>query len=199
MLGHRPSPDTKMRHRPRHAWAAAAFALAALCAAVSAAAPPAGAQPKPPPTDWPIRANSAAAGGFAAAQFATADAAQFVADWARPTPGVTLHGTTRIGRNHPIDTFITFRGCRADPAGRCDVTATFELRDPSGKIVPIPTVDIWAHQPQPPPGVIQLSRASMAMTFNGSDALGIYIVRAAITDHVAGVTLHTQQEITVSN
>ena len=60
---------------------------------------------------------------------------------AKPTPGGEPAGHSQGPRNRPLDTFIAFRGCRADRTGKC---------------------------------------------------------RAAVTDHVAGVTLHTQQDITVT-
>ena len=168
------------------------------CVAVIPCAEGAGAQPKPPVTDWPAHPNTASSGPFSVAQHATADAAQFMAEWRKPTPSVHLHGTTQIRRNRPIDTFITFRGCRADKTGRCNVTATFDLRGPSGKIDSFPALDVWANQPQPAPGIIHVSRQSLGVTFNTNDTVGTYTVRAAVTDHVAGVTLHTQQDITVS-
>ena len=190
-----------MHDRPRHASKVLAPKLLALalCALACAAAQPAAAQAPAPSADWPARPNTAASGGFAVVQVATGDATQFIKDWSKPTPGATLQVTSQIARGHPINTFITFRGCRADPAGKCNVTASFELRSPSGKVDAIPPLDVWANQPQPPAGIIQLSRGALAMTFDATDALGVYTIRGATTDHVAGVTLVTQQEITVTN
>jgi hypothetical protein len=187
-----------MPNTARHAPRSATFALAALCVLTAAGAPPAGAQPKPPAADWPARSNSATAGSFAVVQVATDDTARFMAELAKPTPGVNLQVTTRVRRNRPIDTFIAFRGCRADRAGKCNVTARYDLRAPSGKISSFPGLDVWANQPQPAPGIIMVSRQSFGMTFNTDDAVGTYTVAAAVTDHVAGVTLHTQQDITVT-
>ena len=138
------------------------------------------------------------AGSFAVVQVATDDTARFIAELAKPTPGVNLQVTTKVRRNRPLDTFIAFRGCRADRTGKCNVTATYYLRAPSGKVSSYPGLDVWAHQPQPAPGLIMVSRQSFGMTFNTDDAVGTYTVRAAVTDHVAGVTLHTQQDITVT-
>ena len=143
--------------------------------------------------------NSAASGSFAVAQLATADADQFMAEWRKPAPTVRLHGTSEIRRNRPITTFIAFRGCRADKAGKCNVTATFDLRGPSGKIDRLPVMDVWTSRPLSPRGIIQISRGGLGMTFNATDPLGTYTLKAAVTDHVAGITLHTQRDITVSN
>jgi len=163
-----------------------------------AAAAPAAAQPSIPASEWPTRPNSASSGLFAVAQAATDDADQFMRDWNKATPGAQLHVTHQIARGRPITTFITFRGCRADAAGNCNVTATFELRDPSGKTTAVPAIEVWAHHPGPPAGVIALSNASLGLTFDDSDALGVHTISATITDDVAGVTLHTREDITVT-
>lgn len=177
----------------------ATCALAALCVLTLATGRPVAAKPKAAMTDWPANPNTATSGSFSVMQLSTANAAQFMAEWNKPTPSVRLHGTMEIRHNQPIATFIAFRGCRADKAGKCNVTATFDLCDPSGKVTGYPEVDIWANRPRPPPRRIMISRQSLGMTFNTDDAVGSYTVRAAVTDHVAGVTLHTQQDITVSN
>ena len=129
---------------------------------------------------------------------ATTDAQGFLRDWNKPGPHADIHGATTVRRGQPIDTFIAFRGCRADAQGRCNVTASFELRDPNGKPVAYPPLEVWANRPQPAPGLIYMSRQSLGMTFTADDPLGAYVVRAAVTDHVAGITLHTQQVLTVS-
>ena len=188
-----------MRSRPQCTARSAKFALVALCLSITAVAQPTCAQPKPPLTDWPVMPNSAVSGSFAVAQLATADADQFMADWRKPTPTVRLQGTSQIRRNRPITTFIAFRGCRANKTGKCNVTATFDLRGPSGKIDRLPAMDVWTNQPQPPRGIIQISHGGLGMIFNATDPLGTYTLKAAVTDHVAGITLRTQRDITVSN
>ena len=184
-----------MRHKPHYA---ATSALAAACLLLAATAP-ASAQPRPSAMDWPTLPNAAKSGSFAVVQIATANVDQFMAEWRKPTPGVKIHGTTQAHRGRPLATFIAFRGCRAGPAGKCNVTVTFSLRGPSGKIDNYPPMDVWAHQPKPAPQMIHISRQSLGMTFNASDPLGVYTLKAAVTDHVAGVTLHTQQDLTVSD
>jgi hypothetical protein len=111
---------------------------------------------------------------------------------------VDMHGTTAVRRGQPIDTFIAFRGCRADAAGRCNVTAAFELRGPDGKPQAHPPMEVLANQPRPPAGLIYLSHQSLGMTFTADDPVGAYIMRATVTDHVAAIALHTQQTLMVS-
>lgn len=150
-------------------------------------------------SDWPSTPHSKVSGLFAVAQVATTDADQFMAEWRKPTPGVRLNTTTRTRRSLPIFTFITFRGCRADPAGKCNVTVTYDVSAPSGKRDAHSTIDVWASQPQPPKSYIQLSKQGFGLVFDHKDGLGSYLVRATTTDHVAGITVHTQQELVVSD
>jgi hypothetical protein len=174
---------------------------AALLAAIALAATlpgPAAARPAPPAADWPAPPNSASAAGFSVLQMATTDAQGFVRTWNRPGPHADMRGETAVRPGQPIDTFIAFRGCRADPAGRCNVTAAFEVTGPDGKAQTTPVMEVWAGEPLPAPGLIYLSRRSLGLTFTPADRPGPYRIRAAVTDHVAGVTLHTQQVLTLS-
>lgn len=170
------------------------LAAIALCSAAnagpSAASNPAG--------DWPATDHSASAAGFSVVQIASTHGRDFVRDWNRPGPHGEVHGETTVHLGQPLDTFIAFRGCRADPAGRCNVTATFEITGPDGKPQTSPPMDVWANQAQPSPGMIHLSRASLGLSFAPSERPGPYRVRAKVTDHVAGVTLRTQQVITLA-
>jgi hypothetical protein len=94
-------------------------------------------------------------------------------------------------------TFITFKGCRADAAGNCNVTADFNTVDPLGKSYgKTRTSEVWVGHPRPPDGFLQLSASAYGLVFEDKDPLGPYRVRAAITDHVAGITLHTEQVLT---
>ena len=167
--------------------------LLAFSAPTSAAAQPGAA------SDWPSTPHSKASGRFAVAQIATIDADQFMDEWRKPTPGVRLKTSTRTRRNQPIFTFITFRGCHADAAGKCNVTVTYDVSAPSGKTYAHSTMDVWASQPQPPKDYIQLSRQGFGLVFDQKDGLGSYIVRATTTDHVAGISVQTQQELVVSD
>jgi hypothetical protein len=150
-----------------------------------------------PQGDWPARPKAASSEGFSVVQMATPNGQDFVREWNRPGPHGEVHGDSRVRPGQPIDTFIAFRGCRADPAGRCNVTAWFEITGPDGKSRASPPMDVWANQPQPKAGMIFLSRASLGLKFTATDPSGPYRIRAAVTDQVAGVTLHTQQVLTL--
>jgi len=77
--------------------------------------------------------NASTAGDFAVVQLATTEPDKLMADWNKPTPGVSMVTNTRATRNQPIVTFIIFKGCRADAAGNCNVTVDYDTLGPDGK------------------------------------------------------------------
>jgi hypothetical protein len=170
--------------------------LAAVALAAAMAEPVGAAVMKP--SDWPAMPNSSTSSDFSAVQMATGHGRDFVREWNRPGPHGDVHGETHFRLGEPIDTFIAFRGCRADAAGRCNVTATFVITGPDGNAQASPPMDVWANQREPTPGMIFLSRASLGLNWGPTDPPGLYRIRAAVTDHVAGVTLKTRQVLTLS-
>jgi hypothetical protein len=142
--------------------------------------------------------NVAKSGAFAVVQIATVNEAEFIAIWRSPTPGVTAKVTTHPRRGQTLATFITFRGCQADKAGDCNVTVTYELHDPSGKLIGRTTQMVWAKRPAPRPVMVWLSEQSFGLGFSKADPLGAYIIDATVIDHVSGVTLHTRQVHTLA-
>ena len=143
--------------------------------------------------------NVANLGAFGAMQIATTDADRFMADWNKPSAAVQAVLTTETVRHRPIVTFILFTGCRADASGNCNVTADYEMTDPVGKRYDLtPGSKVWVGLPPPPGRSLQLSADGYGNMFEEKDALGRYRVQATITDHVAGVTLRTEQTLVVS-
>ena len=154
---------------------------------------------KRPPPAWPKAPYAAQAGDFAVLQIITAEPEKLIDDWQAPTEGVAVTAISRAVRHKPVYAFIAFQGCRANDAGECDVTVDYDVRDPAGKPWATHTGEVWVKRPAPGPGQLQLSRHALGLQMETKDPLGVYLVRASITDHVAGVTLATQQELTVTD
>lgn len=145
---------------------------------------------------WTQGPNTASSGNFAIVQIATTDSAALRAEWAKPTPGVKLQTSTRMTRNQAIETFIIFKGCGLDKAGNCNLTVQYEVFNPAGKsLIRVPG-KIWVDRPPPPDLQLQLSASSLGLTLDDSDPLGPYRIQAKVTDHVAKVTLQTEQTLT---
>ena len=141
--------------------------------------------------------STASAGDFAVLQVATTDPNALLAEWAKPTPGVRLTSSTRAARNQPIVTFIIFKGCKADASGACNLTADFTVTGPTGRIYSQEkAARVWVGRPPPPKQALQLSESGLGLRFEAKDPLGPYRVRTTVTDHVAGVSLHTEQTLT---
>ncbi len=143
--------------------------------------------------------NAASQGNFAVAQISTNDAQKLMADWETVTPVVQLVSSTRTVRNKPIVTFIVFKGCQADAAGNCNVTVDFDTFDPSGKDYDhTKAAKVWVGRLAAPNLSLQLSEAGYGLVFEDKDPVGAYRVVATVTDHQSGVSLRTEQVLTVS-
>ena len=122
-----------------------------------------------------------------------------MSDWAKPTVGAYLENDSQTLRNKPIFTFVIFKGCSADTSGNCNVTADYETTDPSGKQYDhTRAADIWVGHPPAPNESFQLSVSGYGLRIEDKDPLGVYRVRATITDHVSGVVVRTEESLTVT-
>lgn len=144
------------------------------------------------------QSNAAVSGNFGVMQIATNDPDRLVADWSKPTLGVSVRGTTQTLRNQPITTFLIFKGCRAGASGSCNVTADFDVFDPAGNLCgQSKSVKIWVEHAPALGSNLQLSSTGFGLSFDDNDPLGAYRVHATVTDHIADITTHTEQVLTV--
>jgi hypothetical protein len=152
------------------------------------------------PSMGQARQVSAEAPPFQIVQMATTNPEKFYAEWAKPTPGVKLEAQTTAKRGQVLQTFLLFKGCKADAKGDCQLSADYLVTDPEGKTyADQKDVDVWRGKPAPPLEVFQLSLGNMALRFEPKDPLGGYTVRIAVTDRVSGVTLRTEQVLTATD
>jgi hypothetical protein len=175
-----------------------AGACALALAGPATASPVTGGQAKRPPAAWPKAPYAAQSGDFAVLQIMTDQPEKLIDDWQRASEGVHVVAISRTARHKPIYNFIAFQGCQANDAGECDVTVDYDVRDPAGKQWAQHTGEVWVKRPAPGAGQLQLSLHALGLQMEAKDPLGVYLVRASITDHISGVTLATQQELTVA-
>ncbi|WP_380873815.1 hypothetical protein ACFB49_43970 [Sphingomonas sp. DBB INV C78] len=134
--------------------------------------------------------------GFAVQQIATNDAAALLRDWAAPGRAAQSPVVDTIAREQVVDSFIVFTGCKGDLARRCNVTADFALIGPQGQIyAEHEGADVWVGKAPPAGGALTLSDASLGIFIDPEDPAGDYVVRADVTDHVAGITLRTEKTL----
>ena len=140
------------------------------------------------------RQVSAEAPPFQTIQMATTHPDEFLAEWEKPTAGVRLQTETTARRGEIIQTFLIFKGCKADAKGDCQVSADYLVLGPTGKTYADQKgSEVWLGKPAPPEERFQLSASNLAIRFEPHDLLGDYTVRIAVTDRVSGVTLRTEQ------
>lgn len=134
--------------------------------------------------------------GFAAMMLVTDDSEAFWRAWDGPTPP-QLPTTSRAVRNQPVNGMVIFSGCAAGPDGNCDVTAEFVFLRPDGsRYGESLRGDLWKGPPAPGP-TLRLGTGSAALIVEPGDPMGVWTIRARVTDNVRGVTLQIEQRVTV--
>ncbi len=167
------------------------FGMAAVLLAL--AAMPVQAQPAPPDGGLNIASN----GALSIMQMATENADALIAAWPNPSADAQMKSTAAIRYGHTITTFLVFRGCKPDRAGKCNVTADFEVITPRGQVATRTlAVPVWVG-PKPPVTGVLLAKTGFAITMDDSNAAGLYRIRATTTDHVANTTAPTEQILTL--
>ena len=162
---------------------------AAKPAAKPVAQPPA-AKPKP------VMLNVALKDGFGVMQVASGDVTKFIADW-KVGMG-PKSATTRTVADKPLFTFLIIQGCKPDPMGNCDVVADFVITRPDGTTnEDNKGVVVWNKPPGADPKKPIIGDGALGYGVDSEGPFGDYVVVATVTDRVAGVTVTTQQTLTI--
>lgn len=142
--------------------------------------------------------HSARQGSFVVEQMATLDAAGLMKAWGKPGPEARSGLQTTTTRNQPLHSFISVAGCKADAAGACNVVANFLILDPAGnRYSDADGISLYRGAP-PPNGQPALGTASLGLHVKATEAVGAYTAKVEVIDKVAGITLRTQQVLTVT-
>lgn len=135
--------------------------------------------------------------GFGVLQTAAPDSAKFIAAWKLGAGGESA--TTKTVANRPLFTFLIFRGCKADAKGNCDVVADFVITRPDGTInEENKGLVVWNKAAPTDPKRPYLSDGVLGYGVDDEGPFGDYRVVATTTDRVAGVTLTTEQTLTIA-
>jgi len=192
------------------------FAVAALIVATPvfaqktakpAATKPVPAKPKPPAAKakpkpkTPLIAISPLShdekDGFSVLQVAVPDSAKFIAGWKLGAGGDSA--TTKTVANQPLFTFLIFRGCKADAKGNCDVVADYVIHRPDGTTnEENKNFVVWNKTAPTDPKKPYLGDGALGYGVDDEGPFGDYRVIATITDRVAGITLTTEQTLTIA-
>lgn len=149
----------------------------------------------PPPAAPAVEmSRPVSAGAFTAVEVPVGDARRFIAEWDKPGAHVDLHVTSRVAAGGSVTAFIVFKGCATDAKGACHVSAELSRTGPDGKVLGPATLQLIAGPPAPGLGVFMRSQAAPTFTFEG-DPVGRYVLRAKVTDRVAGATVQLEQAV----
>jgi hypothetical protein len=189
-------------------FAAAVLIMASPAIAQKTAKPapkPAAAKPKPPAAKpkpkTPLMAISPLShdekNGFSVLQVAVPDSAKFIAGWKMGAGGTSA--TTKTVANQPLFTFLIFRGCKANADGNCDVVADYVITRPDGTTnEENKNFVVWNKAAPTDPKKPYLSDGALGYGVDDEGPFGDYRVVATTTDRVAGITLTTEQTLTIA-
>jgi hypothetical protein len=186
--------------------AAAAPQVATKPTAAKAAAKPAPAKPaaakakakaKPRTKLPPPALNIAEKDGFGVMQVAATDAAKFIAAW--KIGNGAKNESTRTVADKPLFTLLIFRGCKADADGKCDIAADFVITRPDGTTnEDNKGVAVWNKAAPADPAKPMIGDGALGYGVDSEGPFGDYLVVATVTDKVAGVSVITQQTLTIA-
>jgi len=135
--------------------------------------------------------------GFSVLQVAVPDAAKFIAAWKLGTGGDTA--TTRTVANRPLFTLLIIRGCKPNPDGKCDVVADFLIHRPDGTINDDNKgVAVWDKAAPADPKKPYIGDGALGYGVDDEGPFGDYRIVATVTDRVAGVSVTTEETLTIA-
>jgi hypothetical protein len=177
---------------PQAATKSAAAKSAAKAAPAKAKAKPKARTKLPPPA-----LNIAEKDGFGVMQVAASDAAAFIAAW--KIGNGAKNETTRTVADKPLFTLLIFRGCKADADGKCDIVADFAINRPDGTInEDNKGVVVWNKAAPSDPKKPMIGDGALGYGVDSEGPFGDYRVVATVTDKVAGISVTTEQTLTIA-
>ena len=146
----------------------------------------------------PDRPWAKSKGDFGAMLAFTDKPNEVFAAWAQPTRGVWLQETDTTVRGVPMVGLIVFTGCSPNASRHCDLVGRFTTFSPDGpENGEHSKGNIWVDLPPPPDGSLELCHNCPGIAIGPDAPLGVYTVRAEVTDRVAGKTLVLERSFTV--
>jgi hypothetical protein len=153
--------------------------------------------------DWQINGqrapgdrSRASQSGFGAMMLITPDVEAFWRAWDGPSPPQVVT-TDRADRGRPVTGLVILSGCAAGPNGNCNVTGVFTILRPDGTPYGEPLRgDLWKGPPAQGQN-LQLGEGGAGLMVEPQDPMGIWTIRADVTDNVRNVTLQIEQRVTV--
>jgi hypothetical protein len=118
----------------------------------------------------------------------------FIEEWKKPeTPHINPATTTQ--RGELLGAIILFAGCKADAQGACNTEVDYSFYRPDGSLYAEQKAQpLWKDEAPPPP-IIQLGQAILAIRFEKDDPAGEYKIKAKVSDLNAKITFDLETKI----
>jgi len=122
------------------------------------------------------------------------DPKAFIEEWQKPeTPHINPATTTQ--RGELLGAIILFAGCKADAQGACNTEVDYSFYKPDGSLYAEQKAQPLWKDTAPPPPIIQLGQAILAIRFEKDDSAGEYKIKAKVSDLNANVTFELETKI----
>jgi hypothetical protein len=116
---------------------------------------------------------------------------EFIQEWLKPeTPDIK--SATDVKRDDSIGAFVLFAGCKQDAQGVCNAEVDYTIYKPDGTVFAERKAQpLWKEQAPPAPN-FQLGKAILAFRLGDGDSIGVYKVKAKVTDLNAEVSFELE-------
>jgi hypothetical protein len=129
--------------------------------------------------------------GFGAHLLIVEDPRAFIEEWQKPeTP--KINPASKVKRGVLLGALVLFAACKPDPQGLCNSEVDYTVYKPDGTIYAERKQQSLWKEAAPPTGIIQLSRAILAMRMEPNDPEGDYKVKAKVTDLNAQISFELE-------
>jgi hypothetical protein len=128
-----------------------------------------------------------AIGRFGAEIVFTTDAEVLEERWRTPSETVNIDSVDNVRINEPIYAFVVFSGCKPRVAGTCNVSMSFRVLRPDGKVyADTPSMEVWQDKQAPPGRALALSVQYLRVRIEPHEQLGRYTVEVQVRDENSG-------------
>lgn len=129
-------------------------------------------------------------GSFGAEIVFTTDAESLEERWGTPSETVNVDSVDNVRINEPIYAFVVFSGCKPGVAGNCNVSMSFRVLRPDGKVyASTPSMEVWQDKEAPPKRALALSVQYLRVRIEPQDQRGRYAVEVQVRDENIGKML----------
>jgi len=129
-------------------------------------------------------------GSFGAEIVLTTDAEGLEERWSTPSETVNVDSVENVRINEPIYAFVVFSGCKPGVAGKCNVSMSFRVLRPDGKVYAnTPSMEVWQDKEAPPKRALALSVQYLRVRVEPHEQRGRYTVEVQVRDENSGKIL----------